>query len=46
MPTSLTIVKNTKLEKYTSKLNYILIDLNRVSDEDIISKTHKDLCTQ
>ena len=46
MPTSLPIVKNTKLEKYTSKLNYILIDLNRVSDEDIISKTHKDLCTQ
>jgi flagellar biosynthesis/type III secretory pathway protein FliH len=46
MPTSLPIVKNTKLEKYTSKLNYILIDLNRVSDEDIISKTHQDLCTQ
>ena len=46
IPTSLPVVKNTKLEKYTSKLNYILINLNRVSDEDIISKTHKDLCTQ
>jgi len=46
MPTSLPIVKNTKLEKYASKLNYILINLNRVSDEDIISKTHKDLCAQ
>jgi len=46
MPTSLPVVKNIKLEKYTSKLNYILIDLNRVSDEDIISKTHQDLCTQ
>jgi len=46
MPTSLPIVKNTKLEKYASKLNYILIDLNRISDDDIISKTHKDLCTQ
>jgi Uncharacterized conserved protein len=46
IPTSLPIVKNTKLEKYTSKLNYILIDLNQISDEDIISKTHKDLCTQ
>jgi predicted transposase/invertase (TIGR01784 family) len=44
MPTSLPIVKNTKLEKYTSKLNYILIDLNKVSDEDIISETHQDLC--
>jgi predicted transposase/invertase (TIGR01784 family) len=46
MPTSLPIVKNTKLEKYTSKLNYILIDLNKISDDDIISETHKDLCTQ
>jgi hypothetical protein len=46
IPTSLPIVKNTKLEKYTSKLNYILIDLNQISDEDIISKTHKDLCAQ
>ena len=46
MPTSLPSVKNTKLEKYTSKLNYVLIDLNQISDEDIISKTHQDLCTQ
>jgi hypothetical protein len=44
VPTSLPIVKNTKLEKYASKLNYILIDLNRVSDDDIISETHQDLC--
>jgi len=44
IPKSLPVVKNIKLEKYTSKLNYILIDLNRVSDEDIISKTHQDLC--
>jgi Uncharacterized conserved protein len=46
IPKSLPVVKNTKLEKYTSKLNYILIDLNRVSDDDIISETHQDLCTQ
>jgi len=46
IPTSLPVVKNIKLEKYTSKLNYILIDLNRISDEDIISKAHQDLCTQ
>jgi len=44
IPKSLPVIKNIKLEKYTSKLNYILIDLNRVSDEDIISKTHQDLC--
>jgi len=44
IPTSLPVVKNTKLEKYTSKLNYILIDLNKISDEDIISETHQDLC--
>jgi len=44
IPKSLPVVKNIKLEKYTSKLNYILIDLNRVSDEDIISETHQDLC--
>jgi len=46
IPTSLPVFKNTKLEKYTSKLNYILIDLNKISDEDIISETHQDLCTQ
>jgi len=46
VPTSLPIVKNTKLEKYASKLNYILIDLNKISDDDIISKAHQDLCTQ
>jgi predicted transposase/invertase (TIGR01784 family) len=44
IPTSLPVVKNTKLEKYISKLNYILIDLNKISDEDIISETHQDLC--
>jgi len=46
IPKSLPVVKNIKLEKYTSKLNYILIDLNRVSDEDIISETYQDLCAQ
>jgi len=44
IPTSLPVVKNNKLEKYTSKLNYILINLNKVSDENIISETHQDLC--
>jgi len=44
--TSLPVLEDQNLEKYVSKLNYILIDLNKVSDEDIISKTHQDLCTQ
>jgi len=46
IPTSLPVTKNTNLEKYTSKLNYILINLNKVSDEDIINETHQDLCVQ
>jgi len=46
IPTSLPILEDQNLEKYVSKLNYILIDLNKVSDEDIISETHQDLCAQ
>jgi len=46
IPTSLPVLEDQNLEKYVSKLNYILIDLNKVSDEDIISETHQDLCTQ
>jgi conserved hypothetical protein (putative transposase or invertase) len=46
MPTSLPVLEDQNLEKYVSKLNYILIDLNKVSDEDIISETYQDLCAQ
>jgi len=46
IPTSLPVLEDQNLEKYVSKLNYMLIDLNKVSDEDIISETHQDLCTQ
>jgi len=46
IPTSLPILEDQNLEKYVSKLNYILIDLNKVSDEDIISETYQDLCAQ
>jgi len=46
IPTSLPVLEDQNLEKYVSKLNYILIDLNKISDEDIISKTYQDLCTQ
>jgi len=46
IPTSLPVLEDQNLEKYVSKLNYILIDLNKVPDEDIISETHQDLCTQ
>jgi len=46
IPTSLPVLEDQNLEKYVSKLNYILIDLNKVSDEDIISETYQDLCAQ
>jgi conserved hypothetical protein (putative transposase or invertase) len=46
IPTSLPVLEDQNLEKYVSKLNYILIDLNKVSDEDIISEAYQDLCTQ
>jgi len=46
IPTSLPVSEDQNLEKYVSKLNYILINLNKVSDEDIISETHQDLCVQ
>jgi len=44
IPTSLPVLEDQNLEKYVPKLNYILINLNKVSDEDIISETHQDLC--
>jgi len=46
IPTSLPILEDQNLEKYISKLNYILIDLNKISDEDIISEAYQDLCAQ
>ncbi|ACG58287.1 conserved hypothetical protein [Hydrogenobaculum sp. Y04AAS1] len=46
IPTSLPVLEDQNLEKYVSKLNYILIDLNQISDEDIISETYQDLCAQ
>jgi len=46
IPTSLPVLEDQNLEKYVSKLNYILIDLNKISDDDIISETQQDLCTQ
>ena len=33
IPTSLPVLEDQNLEKYVSKLNYILIDLNKVSDD-------------
>jgi predicted transposase/invertase (TIGR01784 family) len=46
IPTSLPVLEDQNLEKYVSKLNYILIDLNKISDEDIISETHQELCAE
>jgi len=46
IPTSLPVLEDQNLEKYVSKLNYILIDLHKISDDDIISEAYQDLCTQ
>ena len=32
------------MEKYVSKLNYILIDLNKVSDDELINEAYIDFC--
>jgi len=44
IPTSLPVLEDQNLEKYTSKLNYILIDLNKVSDDELIKGAYIDFC--
>jgi len=44
IPTSLSILEDQNLEKYVSKLNYILIDLNKVSDDELIKEAYIDFC--
>jgi Uncharacterized conserved protein len=46
IPTSLPVLEDQNVEKYVSKLNYILIDLHKISDDDIMSEAYQDLCTQ
>ena len=44
IPTSLPVLEDQNLEKYVSKLNYILIDLNKVSDDELINEAYIDFC--
>ena len=44
IPTSLPVLEGQNLEKYVSKLNYILIDLNKVSDDELIKEAYIDFC--
>jgi predicted transposase/invertase (TIGR01784 family) len=44
IPTSLPVLEDQNLEKYVSKLNYILIDLNKVSDDELIKEAYIDFC--
>jgi len=44
IPTSLPVLEDQNLEKYVSKLNYILIDLNKVSDNELINEAYIDFC--
>jgi len=44
IPTSLPVLEDQNVEKYVSKLNYILIDLNKVSDDELIKEAYIDFC--
>jgi hypothetical protein len=44
IPTSLPVLEDQNLEKYVSKLNYILIDLNKISDDELIKEAYIDFC--
>jgi predicted transposase/invertase (TIGR01784 family) len=44
IPTSLPVLEDQNLEKYVSKLNYILIDLNKISDDELINEAYIDFC--
>jgi len=39
IPTSLPVLEDQNLEKYVSKLNYMLIDLNKISDDELINES-------
>jgi predicted transposase/invertase (TIGR01784 family) len=43
--TTLPVLSSKNLEKYSLKLNYLLIDLNQISDEDLKNRLYQDVCT-
>jgi len=45
IPTTLPVLKDKQLEDFVQKLNYILIDLNEIQDDDLIRNIYKDVCT-
>jgi predicted transposase/invertase (TIGR01784 family) len=45
VPTDLPAVKDKDLQEYTQKLKYLLIDLNRISDEELKNRLYQDVCT-
>jgi predicted transposase/invertase (TIGR01784 family) len=43
IPTNLPTVKDKDLQEYTQKLNYILIDLNKIPDEELKNRISKNM---
>jgi Putative transposase, YhgA-like. len=45
IPTTLPKTNSEIIERFTNKLNYHLIDLSKVADEEMINKLYVDFCT-
>lgn len=45
IPTTLPKTNSEIIERFTNKLNYHLIDLSKVADEEMINKLYIDFCT-
>ncbi len=45
IPTTLPVLKDKQLEDFVQKLNYILIDLNEIQDDDLVRNIYEDVCT-
>ena len=45
IPTTLPKTNSEIIERFANKLNYHLIDLSKVADEEMISKLYLDFCT-
>jgi len=45
IPTTLPVLKDKQLEDFVQKLNYILIDLNEIQDDDLIRNIYEDVST-
>jgi len=45
IPTTLPVLKDKQLEDFVQKLNYILVDLNEIQDDDLVRNIYEDVCT-